>query len=54
MDFSFNEEQQELRDQGADPAQTQDSLFVLLPEARHFQPLDSSLWQAICTGRQRI
>ena len=45
---------QELRDQGADPAQTQDSLFVLLPEARHFQPLDSSLWQAICTGSQRI
>ena len=51
---TFKKRKQELRDQGADPAQTQDSLFVLLPEARHFQPLDSSLWQAICTGSQRI
>ena len=51
---TFKKRKQDLRAQGADPAQTQDSLFVLLPDTERFQPLNSSLWQAICTGRQRI
>ena len=51
---TFKYKKNDLKQVAYDPAQTSDPLFVRLPGAKAFQPLDEQLWVRIEAGEFRF